>query len=252
MNEKKYLNLDYHSLNQEIKKCWDKNVMIRASDLEGSTDISYINLIMPWVLNKTIIKTHANSKIIDIGCGCGFLTNMIYKNDRHEITGIDISPASIEYAKNKYPNITFLCEDICEMTGFAKFDLCLAIMVLNNMPDIKSFFRTISNLLIEGGTLILVLPHPCFWPQQHLNDCNFAYSKEMAYQFSFSTQGRRDYSSHILYFHRKLETYLKCIEKNGFLIADFHEITEPNIKRNPDILCMELTLLPKTKRTKIT
>lgn len=92
----------------------------------------------------------------------------IYEKGCNQIIGIDISPVSIAYAKKRYPDIMFLCDDICSANKVAQYDLALAVMVLNNMPDVRSFFNSISRLLVVGGTLIIVLPHPCFWPQQHL------------------------------------------------------------------------------------
>lgn len=232
------------SLKEQIIKSWDENVIIRASDLEDATDKSYHNLIMPWVVEKVKSNTAAQNTIIDIGCGCGYLTNAIYQTGRDKIIGVDISSASIAYAKEKYPHIHFWCEDICDLKEMREFDLCLAVMVLNNMPNIYDFFESARNLLTDEGSLILVIPHPCFWPAQHLKNKEFDYSRERAYEFTFATQGRNDYSSTVFYFHRMLETYLHCIEENGFFIKDFHEIAESDNKRNPDILCMELELSP--------
>ena len=236
-------------LKEQIIKSWDKNVIIRASDLEDATDKSYHNLIMPWVVEKVTSNTAAQNSIVDIGCGCGYLTNAIYQTGRNKIIGVDISSASITYAKEKYPHIQFRCEDICGLKEIHEFDLCLAVMVLNNMPNIYAFFEGVRNLLTDEGSLILVIPHPCFWPGQHLKNNEFDYSKEREYEFTFATQGRKDYSSTVFYFHRMLETYFRCIEQNGFFMKDFHEIAEADNKRNPDILCMELGLSLSKKKT---
>lgn len=82
-----------------------------------------------------------------------------------------------------------------------------------------------------------------------MKDRDFVYSKEKPYKFMFTTQGRRDYSSQELYFHRVLETYLLYIKQAGFVIKDFCEVTEVDTKRNPDILCLELMYMP-TKEEK--
>lgn len=241
----------YQLLNEQIKKSWDENVLVRATDLEKATDTSYINLIKPWVVNSVLNKTRIDSNIMDIGCGCGYLTNTIYNSGRNNIIGIDISPVSIKYAQKKYPNMQFVCEDICTLNDKNKYDLCLCVMLLNNMADAQVFFKTIQRFLVVGGTLIIVIPHPCFWPQQHLKDNEYVYSKEISYKYLFATQGCTSYSSQVFYFHRMLETYFRYIKESGFEITNFEEITEPNVNRNPDILCMELTFLPdKNKHTK--
>ena len=230
-------------LNQQIRHNWNNNVLIRASDLEQETDYSYINYIKPWVINKVLSHTDINSTIIDIGCGCGYLTNIVYECGRNNICGVDISESSILYSQNKYPDIPFVCKDICELNSLKKFDLCLAIMVVNNMPNIEEFFKSTRRLLLPSGKILVVLPHPCFWPKHHLNQKEYCYFKEVPYEFHFATKGRSDYIAHILYFHRTLETYLDNIQKAGFQVTDFEEMFETETQTEPDILCMELELL---------
>lgn len=247
MNDENLKLLNLETLNKQIIKSWDDNVIIRASDLEQGTDKSYHNLIMPWVIERVKINTTSQSTIIDIGCGCGYLTNAIYETGRKKIIGVDISKASIDYAQSKYPSITFQCSDICTLNKMSPKDLCLAVMVLNNMPDVDVFLKRVRELLVDGGILIIVIPHPCFWPEQHLKNNVYNYSNEKAYEFSFATQGRRDYFSTVLYFHRMLETYLNCFEQNEFVVKEFHEATENDEKRNPDVLCIELSLSSSRK-----
>lgn len=235
----------YHLLNQRIKNAWDQNVSTRALDLEKATDITYTKLIMPWVIEKVLSNSETNISILDIGCGCGYLSNAIYNRGYTNIQGIDISPESIRYAQRKYPHITFYNEDICNLCSTNNYDLCLAIMVLNNMQDLEGFFEVIQNLISPGGKFIVVLPHPCVWPNRHLKGCEFSYLNEKPYDFSFGTRGRRDYSSNILFFHRTLETYFNCFRKANFSITDYHEIVENELDRHPDIVCFELTYMPK-------
>ena len=93
-----------------IRNSWDKNVLTRSEDLEQGTDFSYLNYISPWVFSHVLENSDTSSVILDIGCGCGYLTNAVYMGGRHNIRGIDISSRSIEYAQSKYPNISFPIE----------------------------------------------------------------------------------------------------------------------------------------------
>lgn len=231
---------DYIRINQVIKHCWDSNVVTRGADLEQATDTSYVNHIKPWVLGKIQRLTTEQSKILDIGCGCGYLTNAVYEVGRHETVGIDISEKSIEYARSKYPNIEFECHDICCRSEKEHYDLCLSIMLLNNMPNIDCFFSSVSKVLKPDGKLLIVIPHPCFWPSRHIHSADFRYQNEQAYEFSFSTKGRSDYASNILFFHRTLETYTDCIYRHDFEIVDLHELNEDPENIFPDILCLEV------------
>lgn len=232
----------YKDLNIEISKSWGNNVKIRGEDLEQGTDFSYINVIQPWVLEQVLKYTTPDSWILDIGCGCGYLSNVIYENGRDKIVGVDISKESIEYAHEKYPTISFVCEDINKFASERKYDVCLAIMALNNIPCMKKFFCSVKHILLDVGKVILVVPHPCFWPQHHLTVDEYAYLDEKPYIYSFSTKGRKDYLSPIIFFHRTLESYVHCIYNSGFKIIKFQELIEYPEQKEPDILALELAI----------
>lgn len=229
-----------HGLNEQIAASWDANVHTRAEDLEDGTDSTYIHIIKPWVLNCVMQHTNAESRILDAGCGCGYLTNAIYETGRTNIRGIDISAASIYHAQEKYPDISFACEDICRYTPAERYDMCLAIMMLNNLASLDEFFLALGRLLFDSGRAVLVIPHPCCWPQRHLANQDYSYFQEQPYEYAFSTQGRTDYASKIFYFHRTMETYFRLIRNGGFQITMLRELKETCHQAAPDILAMEL------------
>lgn len=242
MNKKQDITGETRSLSELLSACWDANVRTRAEDLEQGTDISYIHVIKPWILEMVTQLTTPESHILDAGCGCGYLSNAIFQSGRPHVHGVDISTASIEYARKRYPAISFECEDICLYTSEKRYDLCLAVMTLNNLPNLDAFFSSVRGLLSDTGRMILVIPHPRYWPQRHLTNPEYSYSLEKPYEYAFSTKGRADYTSPVLYFHRTLETYFHCIRNGGFQIATLRELWEAPDKPAPDILGMELTL----------
>lgn len=232
----------FFEVNQVIQKSWDSNVVVRAMELEQGKDYCYTQIIKPWITQKVLSHTDERSSIMDIGCGCGYLTNHIYKSGRPQIIGVDFSPLSIQYAKKKYPGIDFICEDFCNSQFQQTTDLCLAVMVLNNLQDIEGFFNTAHRLLNYDGELFTILPHPCFWPQNHLSCSDYSYWNETAYSYSFATKGCSTYSSDILYFHRTLETYLTKAANVGFQLTEIHEFYENTAYKAPDILYLAFSL----------
>lgn len=240
MNHKKGDTPSNSEMIQAVKNSWDNNVLTRSEDLEQGTDYSYLNYITPWVLNHVLGHSNTNSIILDIGCGCGYLTNAVFRSGRHNIKGIDISPKSVECAQNRYPSIVFECNDIYDLPRIQTYDICLAIMLLNNMAEIEFFFPTIRDILKPGGKLLLVIPHPCFWPSRHLDCLDFSYKNEAPYSFQFATKNRRDYPCQTLYFHRTIETYIHSILDAGLKIISIQEISELPFSDDPDILGLEL------------
>ncbi len=228
-------------INQIISGTWDKNVFARAMDLENLSDSSYTETIEPWVLQHVVNTTSPDSMILDVGCGCGFMTNAVFQSGRKNIQGIDLSPASVAYSQKKYPHITFRHQDLYLLTQEAGYDLCMAIMVANNVPCIQQFFSVMHKVLRIGGKLVLVIPHPCFWPEKRICSPSYCYKREDSYMLPFSTKGRKDYASHIYYFHRPLESYIQCILESGFEISLCQGLYETAQQEKPDILGMVLT-----------
>lgn len=218
-----------------ISTAWDNNVLIRAQDIEEKTDLTYTTIIQPWVQKQVLKYSTSSSKIIDIGSGCGYMSNILYQNDRKKIVGIDLSPQSIIYSKKRYPHIPFFLQDIYSIDTGKKFDLCLGVMLLNNLPDIYSFFEKVRSLLSPNGKVILISPHPCFWPVKHLASSQFNYTEEKEYCLKFSTKGRKDYNC-VPYFHRPIWMYFDAINKNDFTLIEFCELMEENQDLTPDLL----------------
>ena len=224
------------SFNQHIAKLWDLNLKTRAEDLEHGTDLNYTQIIMPWVLSQLSSFTKKGHMILDIGCGCGYLTNAVHETFGVSIIGIDISSYSIAYAQKKYPNIFFEYRDLYKNAFETSYDTALAVMVLNNMPNLADFFSVVHKALKSGGHLVVVIPHPVFWSKKHLHCDSFLYMNEGYYSIPFSTKGRSDYAAEVLYFHRPLSTYINCIIQAGFRIKHICELCETSEQLNPDLV----------------
>ena len=225
-----------NELDKIIAEAWDANVELRSNELCHSTDFSYHNIILPWVIKNATEIEYCDASILDVGCGCGYLTNVLFSNVSKNITGIDISKNSIRIAKKLYPHIEFYEENIFSYISKRKIQLCLSIMTANNLSNIDLFFNKINTLLSNDGKMILVLPHPCFWPIKHLANHSFAYLEEKTYSYKFSTKSEKRYPSAVPYFHRPLERYINCIFDNGLTIEKITELPEKECVENPDII----------------
>ena len=102
--------------------------------LNGDIDVSsrntkFIDKSVEWIVSHFNIK--AGAKIADFGCGPGLYTTILAKK-RADITGVDFSKRSIQYAKETAAkeglSIKYINQNYMEYETDERFDLILMIM----------------------------------------------------------------------------------------------------------------------------
>lgn len=214
--------------------------VIRALDIESGFDETYNNIIVPQVLNSISAIVGSNAvDILDIGCGCGFLTDKI--GETHRVHGIDISAECIQYATQRYKNASFEHCDIYDYRTDKRYDICIAIMVVHMLPDYGAFLKRVADVLRENGKLIVFIPHPWFWAMEKL--ASFEYVAERKYAYDFKINGIEIYWE-IEYFHRTMETYITRALKSGFFLdtlSELYEQKKSKVVQTPHLLGLIFT-----------
>lgn len=105
-------------------------------------------------------------KIVDFGCGTGSFTSRFLDRE-FELYGIDLSGNSIDYAKKKYPEISFSVGDI-ESTEYRNetFDVVFLSGVLHHFPDFSKVIHESYRVLRKGGVVLRYDPNisnPFVW-----------------------------------------------------------------------------------------
>lgn len=116
-----------------------------------------------WAVIESFIKEIENDgslKILDLGCGRGWLTNLL--SQFGEILGIEPVDKVVEYAKSIFPEIHFLKGTATNLINQYKgtFDLIVSSEVIEHIPDSEKlqFVNEIYMLLKNGGFLIITTP----------------------------------------------------------------------------------------------
>ena len=97
-------------------------------------------------------------ELLDAGCGPAPMISLLSEKypDRH-YTGLDLTPAMIEQAKQKnLSNATFVVGD-CENFPFPdnSFDVIICANSFHHYPNPQAFFDSVKRCLRPGGKLIL-------------------------------------------------------------------------------------------------
>ena len=108
-----------------------------------------------YILKKA--KKIKIKKILDVGCGTGTHSNLIYKNKKTKIVALDKDKGAIKIAKNKNKNIHFSSKNLKSLRE-NNFDLIISMFnVVNYFRDLKkltSFFKDIKQRASKNSLFI--------------------------------------------------------------------------------------------------
>ena len=112
----------------------------------------------PWIIEK--IKEHgylnAETKVLDVGCGAGFLSNDLARNGLH-VTGVDLSGERLKVAK-KYDETKSVHYQIADAYKLPfpdqSFDVLTAMDFLEHVEDPKLVIKEFSRVLKPNGIFI--------------------------------------------------------------------------------------------------
>jgi ubiquinone/menaquinone biosynthesis C-methylase UbiE len=104
---------------------------------------------------------------IDLGCGTGAFTEKLLRYGL-SLSGIDISPEMICYARTAHPQIKFIIEDIENMKSIPSdyYDIAVFSGVLHHFADYSKAFKEAHRILAAGGKLFAYEPNkhnPIMW-----------------------------------------------------------------------------------------
>lgn len=118
------------------KKKSERNIQILESDLRN-IDLKKIK------------------RVLEIGCGAGFVSSYLAENYDIEVYGTDFDNEQIQLANKLQPKSELLYYQVEDATKLSfndsSFDLVISQYVFHHIPNWKETFKEISRVLIPGG-----------------------------------------------------------------------------------------------------
>ncbi len=108
-----------------------------------------------------IARVSAGERVLDVGCGNGYLAQRMAADGGATVVGVDIVPANIEKARrlHAHPAVTFETGDILRAIPGGGFDVVAMSNVLEHLPDRSALLR---RLAIETNARRLLIRVPNF------------------------------------------------------------------------------------------
>lgn len=183
-----------------------------------------------------ILGNVKNKRIIEIGCGNGYLARLLARKGAI-VTAIDSSSKLLAFAiaeENKRPfGIKYLVRDAVNLRGIKKkyFDIAVANMSLMDMADAKGAIKEIARVLKRSGHFVFSITHPVFgdfrqqWVIIKKNGKKY-FSRAISKYISSAAEQCTLWANGIktTQYHRSVETYFKYLKSANLLVSDFREI----------------------------
>jgi len=116
-------------------------------------------------LGQIIKEGNKSPKILEFGCGLGYLTYSL--NEEGFVTkGLDISQEAIDQAIQNYGN-NYICADLYEyaLLHENEYDVIILTEVIEHLNEINTFMIYLKKLLKSNGKIILTTPNKSFYPK---------------------------------------------------------------------------------------
>ena len=180
---------------------------------------------------KRIISNYKKIKIIDFGCGAGWLVNSLsyHLGNKADVTGVDFNPTAIKYAKGIKNEMKlkskFYTSDIASFSNKNKYDLIISLGVLHHTNDCVKAIKHISLYGNDNSSLFLGLYHK-YGRKPFLDefskikdeDEKFARYCELDSRFTDETHLRSWFRDQVLHPHETTHTMkevTEVLEKNN-------------------------------------
>ncbi len=128
--------------------------------------IDYFNLVAAkrdiwkkrsWYYHKALanffsFSVPAGSSVLEIGCGTG---DLLHQLRPHKGVGLDFSPEMLKIAGKKYPQYTYVVDDIEELQLEDKFDYVIMQDLISHFGDVWQAFRNLRKVTKPETRLVI-------------------------------------------------------------------------------------------------
>jgi 2-polyprenyl-6-hydroxyphenyl methylase / 3-demethylubiquinone-9 3-methyltransferase len=108
----------------------------------------------PWIISQVAKHfSNANIRVLDVGCGAGFLANDLAQHG-YDVTGLDSSEPTLEVARHhdSTGTVKYLYGDAYHTEfGNGSFDVVCAMDFLEHVEDPQRILLEVSRVLKSGG-----------------------------------------------------------------------------------------------------
>ena len=138
---------------------WDSKGPMRPLHVVNAFRLDYVVAQIASHLGRDTASALSGLRILDVGCGGGLMSEVLARLGA-EVVGVDASPGNLAAARlhAQSQNVTVdyrLGEPAEVLSSEERFDVVLALEVVEHVSDVPAFLGTAAALLAPGGILFV-------------------------------------------------------------------------------------------------
>jgi ubiquinone/menaquinone biosynthesis C-methylase UbiE len=197
----------------------------------------FFNAYLEVPATISLLKNVKGKKVLDLGCGTGRHT-IILKKRGARVWGLDLSPKMLEIAKTEIKGVDFKVGTVYNLPYRSNFfDIVVSGLVVEYFNDVDKAFKEIHRVLKKDGIFVFSITHPLLEISRHIKGRPHTFRKFGNYFKEGRTYAHwPTFMANILYYHRTLQSWIRTIIRNKFVIEDFVDAKplKEGKKVNPD------------------
>ncbi len=140
---------------------WDEAGKFRPLHRQGPARLAFIRdfLLEHFARQRNALACLKGLSILDVGCGGGLVSEPLSRLGA-QVTGIDPTIEAISvarrHAESQGLNIDYRVATVEDMLAAgARFDAVVCLEVVEHVPDVAAFLKTLAGLVRPGGALVV-------------------------------------------------------------------------------------------------
>lgn len=195
-----------------------------------------------WPAFRALIPDIKGAKVLDLGCGFGWICRWAREAGAEQVLGIDVSSNMLAKAQEFPidPAITYLQADMetLELDPFT-FDVVLSSLAMHYLKNLPALVSQVYKRLKPGGTFIFCVEHPIFTAPrkpEFIEDTDGNVSWPVNKYLVEGSRTTNWFAEGVVKQHRTISTYITMLLDAGFILSALNEWgpTDQQLEQWPD------------------
>lgn len=182
-----------------------------------------------WPALRAMFPDVNRKRVVDLGCGLGWVSRWLRENGARSVLGIDLSENMISRARELTPDsaIEYRTEDLETLDlPEAAFEFAFSSLAFHYIRDFDRVVRMVYQALTPGGFFVFSIEHPIFMAATYPRWIEDEEGRKTWPVNRYALEGERRtdwFAKGVVKYHRRIATTLNALIRAGFAIEAVDE-----------------------------